>query len=223
MHTEFHSDIAERERIATICQSLYAVISHAVPGDIVEFGIAQGYSWHALAGTIARCEAVSARFGQGGRRLHGFDSFQGLPEAQDARDATAPMVASGIWRAGACGSPGAEKVASVAEQFIPGRWKLYPGWFADTLPSIAGGQQFALVNLDCDLYASTAEVLEKLFTGNHLSDGCYLLFDDFLENRGSKTMGQRRAWEEAKERWQPDFTDLGFYARAGWRCIVHRT
>jgi hypothetical protein len=132
------------------------------------------------------------------------------------------LVKSGAWGEGTCGSPGALAIMNIAARHLPvERIVLYPGWFADTLSAIEDGQKFALVHLDCDLYQSTSEVLTYLLSNNHLPDGCVLLFDDFLENRGSKKFGQRRAWEEIKSTFKLDYTDLGYYARACWRCVLH--
>jgi hypothetical protein len=109
----------------------------------------------------------------------------------------------------------------VYKQLPPERFQFYPGWFKDTLPLIDPGTRFCLVNVDCDLYESTRDVLDELFRNKRLSDGCILLFDDYLENRASKKFGQRKAWEECKAKFAPDLTDRGPYGIGGWRFIVH--
>lgn len=134
------------------------------------------------------------RFGAPLRALHGFDSFEGLPNSTESADADSPMVKSGNWGRGTCGSTGILAIMNFAPKHLPSdRFVLHHGWFADTLPNIEPGQNFALIHLDCDLYESTKDVLMYLLSNNHLSDGCVLLFHDFLENRGSKQFGQRRA------------------------------
>jgi hypothetical protein len=79
------------------------------------------------------------------------------------------------------------------------------------------------VHLDCDLYSSTAEVLEYLFVHRHVAEGSVVFFDDWNCNRASPQMGQRRAWREAVERHRIEFSDCGEYAVLGHKFIVHAT
>ncbi len=132
------------------------------------------------------------------------------------------MVARGFWGEGTCASPGELEILKLAEAFLPAdRIRLYPGWFSETLPTLSPTTRFAVVHVDCDLYESTVQVLTDLFEKKRISDGAILLFDDFFENRSSKKLGQRRAWEECKARFDLDITELGHYGDCSWRCIVH--
>jgi hypothetical protein len=67
------------------------------------------------------------------------------------------------------------------------------------------------------------QVLDFLFSSDRLSDGSILVFDDFLESRGSKKLGQRKAWLDCVEKYKPDFTDMGFYSMTCWHCIIHKS
>jgi hypothetical protein len=139
-----------------------------------------------------------------------------------AEDLAMPMIKTGTWAEGKELTPSMERVLEVAGTHYPReRIHLHKGWFNETLPLLPKDTRFALVHLDCDLYESTATVLDHLFTHKHLSDGCQLLFDDFLENRMSKKLGQRRAWAECLQKHNVDFTDLGPYGRASWRFVIH--
>lgn len=89
----------------------------------------------------------------------GFDSWQGLPED---------------WREGypkgamACPKPEIDNAT------------LVEGLFEDTLPGYDFSQHdIALVNVDCDLYSSTATALKHV--GPHLKPGCLIVLDDYLE------------------------------------------
>ena len=221
------SDVAKggsTERLLKISDSAtLAILSGLVEGEVAEFGISTGESWEVLAATIAACEGHKNTRGLPPKTLYGFDSFRGMPEAKLPEDTEAPMVQRGIWKPGSCISPGKEAIRSIATKYLPvERVQLYKGWFSETLYTTPPLLKFCCVHIDCDFYESTAQVLEYLFETDRLSDGCIVLFDDFLESRGSKKLGQRRAWIECVEKYAPDFTDLGYYGTASWRCIIHR-
>lgn len=110
-----------------------------------------------------------------GSRVVGFDWFEGLPEH---------------WRDG----------------FGVGTFKTTPptilgaelvlGLFDQTLPHWPVPVDLVLVHVDCDLYASTATVLEHI--GPHLEPGCLILFDEFHGYPGSDDH-EARAWHEWAE------------------------
>jgi len=106
----------------------------------------------------------------------GFDSFDGLPED---------------WRAGfpkgmfACPPPQIANATVVIGLFE----ETLPRWYADC------GQleQLRLLHIDCDLYGSTATVLEHV--GPRLLPGTYVVFDEFHGYPGCEEHEQR-AWSE---------------------------
>ncbi len=210
------------ERNQALSDSVRLVCTNGAAGDIAEFGVARGYGAVVIALTMVACAPTTIKLGQPLKKLHLFDSFQGLPEATLPGDIDAPMVQSGVWGKGKNSSNSAAVVASmVGAHLPPDRYILYPGWFSETIPLIPKDVRFCLVNIDSVLYESAAAVLDDLFRNRRLSDGCVLLFSGYLSNRSSKKFGARRAWEECRAKYAPDFTDLGFYAMDGWRCIVH--
>lgn len=210
------------ERMQILSDSVQQVIRGAVEGDIAEFGVAKGHSLYTIATTMVYCDDTARRLKMPLKVLHAFDSFEGLPEATLPGDIDAPLVESGIWGAGKCATSGLEVIIQVGLQYLPpDRFAVHPGWFKDTLPLIPAPMRYALVHLDCDLYESSIQVLDDLFSQKRLADGCIILFDDFLCNRGSKELAQRKAWEECKLKYAPDYTDLGFYGLSSWRCIIH--
>lgn len=88
----------------------------------------------------------------------GFDSWQGLPED---------------WREGfPAGSMKCPKPVGIQNA------QLVEGWFEDTLPAFDfSGRHIGLVNIDCDLYSSTATVFKHV--GPYLKSGCILVLDDY--------------------------------------------
>ncbi len=134
-----------------------------IAGDIVEFGTAGGTWIKTLASIIERR--------QNGRRLWGFDSFQGLPEPDPVRD-------GGIWHAGQY----AASLEEVSQAVGAGRrpfLTLVAGWFQDSLaraPATAIAS-IAYARIDSDLYASAVDCLRYL--APRLVDGAILVFDDW--------------------------------------------
>jgi Macrocin-O-methyltransferase (TylF) len=105
----------------------------------------------------------------------GFDSFEGLPED------FGPYPAGSF----ACD--------------IPAGLSLVSGWFAHTLPTFDFNAlaPIGLVHIDCDLYSSTATVLDHV--GPHLRADCYLVFDEW-HGRPWHYEHEPRAWREHAQR-----------------------
>jgi O-methyltransferase len=96
-----------------------------------------------------------------GSKLHGFDSFEGLPESWDLS---------------------AEKGHFALDGEIPAiddpRVSFFKGWYSETLPRyLPPAHEQLFVNFDADLYSSTRTVLD--FLKPHISPGTYLYFDEF--------------------------------------------
>ncbi len=127
----------------------YAVSQVPATGCVVECGVFHGRSLNLLGGWTDH-------------EIHGFDSFEGIPEAWGDREP-----------AGAYSTH--SKVPTVADHV-----RLHAGWFRDTLPSFVADQSpdIALLHVDCDLYSSTMDVMTHL--APCLMDGALIVFDDFL-------------------------------------------
>jgi hypothetical protein len=209
-----------------LSQGVQYVLNNGVDGDIAEFGTASGFS----AYTIARGMAVYrqayakriAKFGMRPKTLHLFDSFQGLPRPDDAVDADSPYVQAGVWQEGTYKALTEEELTALcASVYDADKVLTYGGWFADTLPRLRPETRFAMLHLDCDLYKSSIEVLDRVFSGNRIADGCVVFFDDWSTNRCSPLLGQRRAWRETVEKHGVKFSDCGDYAVLGHKFVVH--
>ncbi len=118
----------------------------------VELGVFEGASMRYWSNALRHPEAM----------LHGFDSFEGLPEDFDFR---------GRYTKGAFSLGGAIPVIDDP------RVRFFKGWFQDTLPKYQVPEHEVLViNFDADLYSSTILGL------NHLRPwiraGTYIYFDE---------------------------------------------
>ncbi|HLJ21868.1 MAG TPA: class I SAM-dependent methyltransferase [Stellaceae bacterium] len=164
---------------------LHAARSAPEQGLMLEFGVADGASLRYLASRVAR-------------PFHGFDSFEGLPEDW-----------SGTFeRKGKFGRSGTLPP-------MPANVRLYPGWFADTLPRFLGehaGDGVAFVHIDCDIYASTVTVLAQL--GDRLRSGAILVFDEYF-NYPNWQRHEWRAFQEFVRDTGVAYTYLGFAQKNG--------
>ena len=115
--------------------------------------------------------------------VFGFDSFAGLPED---------------WRLGYDAGEFAHEPPDVEGA------ELVVGLFADTLPGFLAAHPgpVAFVHVDCDLYRSTATVLEHL--APRFVEGTVVLFDEYFNFPGWQEH-EHRAWTEHVER-----SGLGF-------------
>ncbi len=147
-------DLASDVRLFGVGPTLlrWAVAQARRPGLVLEFGVRRGTSLAAIAGAA-------------GQEVHGFDSFEGLPEAWNG----APR---GVLTTG-CEMPAAAE-----------NTRLHPGWFEDTLPVFlaARPEPVRFVNIDCDIYSSARTVLTAL--AGRIGPGTVLVFDEFIGNRG---------------------------------------
>jgi hypothetical protein len=118
----------------------------------LEFGVASGASMRCWSRLLRHPEA----------RLHGFDSFQGLPHDWSLEGHERGYFSTG----------------GAMPDIDDARAELFPGWFAETLPRYRWRDHDVLVAvLDADLYDSTATALT--FLRDHLRPGSYLYFDQF--------------------------------------------
>ena len=151
-----------------------------VPGDFVECGVWRGGSAGLMAVTLRRFDKGTRR------RLHLFDSFEGLPEPGTEDGAKA----ADYWKS----TEGSEHAfihrcvagADLVRSFLHDRLRIprgqvvfHEGWFQDTLPRLdADFGPIAVLRLDGDWYDSTRICFEHLY--DRLSPGGVVLLDDYF-------------------------------------------
>jgi len=186
----------------------------AVEGHVVEFGTMTGRTASVLA-------AAMATFRHKGE-LHLFDSFEGLPEATSQIDRDSFHVKEGVWSEGTLQGIGPSALRSKCRRYLADhRIFIHEGWFKDTTKLLPEGKKFGLIHMDGDLYQSTIDALDPLFSRRMVSEGAALLFDDWNCNRASNQLGERRAWRELVQKYRIVFSEGGDYGWAGHRFIVH--
>jgi len=121
-------------------------------GLVLEFGVRFGNSIRQIAALAGAKQLV-----------HGFDSFEGLPE---------------VWHH----EPKGSYTTKGEIPFVPDNVKLHVGWFEDTLPEFLqkhdGDARF--INIDCDIYSSTRTVLNLLEA--RIVPGTVIVFDEYIGN-----------------------------------------
>lgn len=143
-----------------------SLISLGIPGDFAECGVYAG----AEVGVMAKALLMA---GVTNRRVHIFDSFQGIP--QPGPD-DLEFIAAGTRKGGAC-CPMAGVQKNMKDWGIPESLLVYhPGWFSDTLPN-CGVESLALLRLDGDLYESTRDCMKYLYP--KVSVGGWVIVDDY--------------------------------------------
>jgi hypothetical protein len=160
---------------------LRAAIAHIeVQGLYCEFGVYRGETLNFIASQIAG-------------EVHGFDSFEGLPED---------------WRQGH--EKGTFAVGALPR--VRPNVRLHKGWFEDTLPAFREQHPgpVAFLHLDADLYSSTRTVLELL--GDGIVPGTVIAFDEFFNYPGWRE-GEYRAFSEFCRERHVDVHYLGFVRR----------
>lgn len=216
-----------REAMLSLSLGVAAIYGYDVDGDVAEFGTETGGTARGLARAITACDvglAYSVReHRQAPRHLHLFDSFVGLPAVDPSSiDGKSFHVIDQVWREGALKGLSAEELHEQISNYLPAdRIEIYPGWFADTVPLLDPARRFALLHVDCDLYSSTMDCLDSLFSRGMVARGAYVFFDDWNCNRADPELGERRAWRELVEKYAIEASDEGSYGIFARRFVVH--
>lgn len=142
--------------------------SKGLEGDFVECGVWKG-GMSAAAADLLKDE----------RTYYLFDSFEGLPTAEDIDGAAAKAWQKNTdspWFFDNCAAD--ESFAEKAMQLSRCRhYKIVKGWFENTLPSTAFNRPIAILRLDADWYKSTYYCLEQLFP--KLVENGIVIIDDY--------------------------------------------
>jgi len=152
------------------------VLMRQVAGDVVELGCHEGH-------TAIFLQKILDSFGSD-RRLHVYDSFQGLPERTPQDAGTAQFLQPGTL---------VTTPQAVLDNFAKADVRppeIHAGWFHETL---SGGlpEQIAFAHLDGDFYDSILVSLRHVYP--RLSTGAVVVVDDYT---WSGTPGAKRACDE---------------------------
>jgi tetratricopeptide (TPR) repeat protein len=159
-----------------------AIQAAKVEGMILEFGVRHGNSIRQLASLSQH-------------QVHGFDSFEGLPEP---------------WHDEAMGSYSTKGVIPQISESVT----LHQGWFDKTLPEFlkSNSGQVRLINVDCDIYSSTKTVLDLL--APRLVSGSVIIFDEYVGNLHWRD-DEFKAFQEAVKTygWTYEYLAFSFFTK----------
>lgn len=160
----------------------FAMSLAKIDGLVLEFGVRFGNSIHMLASLAQQA-------------LHGFDSFEGLPDE---------------WHHEPKGS---YTTKGVIPQ-VPNNVHLHAGWFDATLPKFLVENDGAVrfINIDCDIYSSTHTVLSLL--APRIVAGTVIVFDEYIGNEHWRE-DEFKAFQEAVTTygWQYEYICLSFFTK----------
>jgi hypothetical protein len=129
----------------------FAIGAVKIEGHYLEFGVFTGGTIRFIAGKI------------GGHIIHGFDSFQGLPDD---------------WSGYNLSRRAFDMRGRLPK--VPSNVRLHRGWFEDTIrPWLHENPgPVAFIHIDCDLYASTRTIFTLL--AERIVPGTVILFDEYF-------------------------------------------
>jgi O-methyltransferase len=153
------------------------------PGDYVEVGAWKG-------GCVGLMAQGALRFGSASRRLHAFDSFQGLPQPiadKDFDGFVEPMFNVAHESAQGKLEPINSLVASERDvtellfekiNYPRQNVVVHKGWFQETIPLAVGNiEEIAILRLDGDFYESYMVALDCLYP--KVVKGGFVIIDDW--------------------------------------------
>jgi len=169
----------------------YSLSQVSVSGHYLEFGVFSG-------GTI---RYIARR--KPSLTVHGFDSFEGLPEA---------------WSGFNLGGRAFSRKSRLPR--VPANVALHKGRFNESIAGwvTANPGPIAFVHIDCDLYSSTVDILTGL--AERLQPGTVIVFDEYFNYPGWE-QHEFKAWREFVATRQIDYEYL-CYARQQTSVRIRR-
>jgi O-methyltransferase len=165
--TRFSHTMIGLRRLQNLEWCASRLFREGVEGDFMEAGVCQG-------GAAIFMRALQLAHAEGDRRMWLADSFEGLPEpvcavdqGYDFQEAVQPWLAASL--------------EAVQDNFrtyglLSDQVRFIPGWFDRTLAH-APVERLAMLRIDADLYASTIEVLRRLY--DKVAPGGFVIVDDY--------------------------------------------
>lgn len=173
-------------------EELFAAIAREVAERRVlylEFGVAFGDSIRSWSELLRAPDA----------HLHGFDSFEGLPESWNRHT-----------------PKGAYSTGGQVPEIDDPRVRFFKGLFEETLADYEPPDHDVLiVNIDCDIYPSASFVLRHL--GERIGPGAFIYFDELCDREN-----ELRAFDEFLDATDRRFELVGATAdfrHAAFRCV----
>lgn len=176
-----------------VLYSLYAnvrhIITHDIPGDIVECGVWKG-------GMMLLSALTLKRFGDQSRNIYLYDTFTGMPKPGEEDRDWDGNPALKVWqhwtsqqKTWGCGGSVDDVRQVVALSGYPmDKFVFVEGMVEDTIPNTMP-EKISILRLDTDLYKSTYHELVHLYP--RLGIGGFLILDDYGYYHGARKAADR--------------------------------
>lgn len=156
------------KRLDNLQYCIETVINEKIEGDLIETGVCRG-------GACIFMRAVLAAYGVEERKVFAADSFEGLPKPDIGKH---PVDKGDKFHAYEWFKVSQKEVEENFRKYglLDDKVIFLKGWFKDTLPS-APIAKLSILRLDGDMYGSTMDSLENLYS--RLSKGGFCIIDDY--------------------------------------------
>jgi len=165
----------------------------------LEFGVGSGKTTAAIAFQMQALLGEAAR-------LHGFDSFQGLPSDWDHTHLAAGTFSTG---------------GQIPEHLLDMKnVQIHVGLFSKTLGDLDqfGNTPVAFAHIDVDIFPSAIEVLSRIAC--QLMAGSVLVYDELVNYVGFELSGEYRAWEYIASAYGIGWEYAGMYWQQAVPIII---
>lgn len=187
--SHYPPELLEKNPQGRIFAGTYTMLDEALKmarpdGIVAEFGVFHGKSIRLISSMVRPNDPVD-----------GFDTFTGIPEQWGDEEA------------------GSYTANNEIPERVPDNVRFHVGLFADTLPGYVASLPppeelpVRLVNIDCDLYQGTVEILHYL--SDRIGPGSVLIFDEYLMTP-TWPEDEYKAFQEACEKFGWEYEYLGF-------------
>ena len=226
------TDLNRNDRVGALHRAWGHVFTNSMKGGYYEFGVYRGDAFRASI----RVHRAFAKWLQEQRSSHepwrrraagpyasfqhhfyAFDTFEGIPDNQEGNQVFANGNFACSWEEFSRLNRKAGITEGPRIQYFKGTFEEIRAREADRLAQL---QPAAIVNIDCDLYASARDALQLV--APKLVQGSVLLVDDWNTFAARGDRGERRAVTEFLER-HPDYTVEPWFAYefTGQAFLVH--
>jgi len=185
-----------------------------IEGDYLEFGVYTGSSFCHSIRCAARLRLINPEIVN--TKFYGFDSFEGFGELDEEDDH--PFYKDSNFETNY--EVVNNRVLKVAKGF---EYKLVKGLFNETLKvaiSSYGIKTSRIVFIDSDTYSSSIEALR--FVSSTLTEGSYIVLDDYFSYRGSYEKGVAKAFKEIIDQANIVVRQVFTYGMGGAVFVVSR-
>ena len=181
-----HNTMTTLERSRKLWDCSRAVLEKEISGDFVECGVWKGGSAGLMGLALEAFEPGSSR------KLHLFDSFEGLPQPCAEDGERAAEYSGGVNSGDLVSVHQCEAGLDEVRDFLlntlslpSNRLVFHKGWFQETIPHLGTEpESIAVLRLDGDWYESTKVCLEHLY--DRLTPGGIVILDDYFCWEGCK-------------------------------------